>query len=403
MKTISASNAKLLFVIDNDFGALGLALYFLHRQPVATNATILMPEWLYQKQAKYLPVQSQPYSSYQDILDIAEVKAPDIVFLFSGYLLASVKLRTVLTDIREFENFLTNIRKHNCQLVTTDPYLGTFQFFNQFPKQNNKLAKLTGGLSELIRAKILLKAIRRISFLLQDIKHLHAVPSPNAVWNKLDNISFYNKHYLRSKNELAHLSASLSANVSDDERLPKWLFVLARFDLDYQIEKYGRETFYGLVVEKLTQAQANEREAILIAPQELVDALAEKFQDQDRITLLAECAFDEFEKHLLTAEAVFYWQVFSTSTFLRLLHGLPVFCFDLGHSASLSQMFHETCLKHYYLGKSPVMLDITEPLEQRHLTEFNQEFVSMASYLNSKFSASSSPHDIIEAILNNRD
>lgn len=402
MKTISANNARLLFVIDNDFGALGLALYFLFRQPIASNATILMPEWLYQKQAEYLPVKSYSYRSYQDIIENIEENSPDLVFLFSGYLLASVSIRSMLTDIKKFNNLLKNIQKHDCQLVTTDPYLGTFRFFNQFPKQNNKLAKLSFGLSEFLRSKMLLKAVKQISYLLEDIKHLHAVPSPVKEWNKLDNISFYNKHYIRSKNELSQLATSISKGCGDDLIQPQWLFVIARFDLDYQIRNYGKNAFTALVVDKLKQAIDNQRHATLIAPQELIDVLSVEFLDQEKVKLLAECAFEEFEKHLLSAEAVFYWQIFSTSTFLRLLHGLPVFCFDLGHSAHLSKLFHETCLSHYYLGKAPIMLDIKNPLNHAKLALFNDEFRTTGDYLNSKFSASHSPTEIIDTLLKAR-
>ena len=62
------------------------------------------------------------------------------------------------------------------------------------------------------------------------------------------------------------------------------------------------------------------------------------------MSLLPYCSYEEFEQRLLDAEFVFYWQIFSTSTFLRLWNGLPVFFFDQGHNAHLLSPLQEAGL-----------------------------------------------------------
>src|SRR6476646_347961 len=92
MTDAASSATRLLFVIDNDFGALGVVMYMLHRQPLAARALILLPRRAYEQHGRALPVACKPYESLADILAAVEAHSPDVACLYSGYLLAAQRL-----------------------------------------------------------------------------------------------------------------------------------------------------------------------------------------------------------------------------------------------------------------------------------------------------------------------
>jgi hypothetical protein len=74
-------------VLCNDFGELGLAMYFLQGQPFADRTTLLLPPRLADRDDGRLPVATRRFSSAQDILRVVDEEEPDAVVLLSGYLL----------------------------------------------------------------------------------------------------------------------------------------------------------------------------------------------------------------------------------------------------------------------------------------------------------------------------
>src|SRR5688500_3212733 len=114
---------RLLFVIDNDYGGLGLVMYFLHGQPFASRATLLLPARAQELHKGRLPVAWRAYRSLRDILDAVEAESPDVVILVSGYLFHSQGVLK-LAQTRELVRVL---RQRGCVVATTDPYLGTFR------------------------------------------------------------------------------------------------------------------------------------------------------------------------------------------------------------------------------------------------------------------------------------
>src|SRR5690348_9812897 len=118
----TSAESRLLFVVDNDFGALGTMMYFLHGQPVAARATLLLPRRLHELHGATLAVASRPYGSVADILAAVDAERPAVVLLASAYRLTA-KNALGVQGVREL---LGALRQRGCAVATTDPYIGTF-------------------------------------------------------------------------------------------------------------------------------------------------------------------------------------------------------------------------------------------------------------------------------------
>src|SRR4051812_12754297 len=113
---------RLLFVIDNDYGALGAVLYLLCGQALARDALLLLPPAAHALHGRQLPVASQPYSGAGDILAAARRHDAAVVCFFSGYLMTFQKLLSA-AGLRDL---IHTLRAEGRGVATSDPYLGTF-------------------------------------------------------------------------------------------------------------------------------------------------------------------------------------------------------------------------------------------------------------------------------------
>lgn len=405
----TSAATRLLFVIDNDYGALGLVMYLLYRQPLAARATLLLPRRAYDLHRDQLPVASRPYQSLQDILDFVAAESPDAACLFSGYLFA----RQGVLPIHSLRGLVRALRERGCKVATSDPYLGTFAdmananilvrtgaFHRNLERGLHKLPRVhafVARLVELYSKRRLQRHVRRVDAILADVTRLYPVPMEGFASSAGGSLSFFNPLYFRSEGELARNRASVSALPGMDGR-PRWLFVLAQFDLEFQEKAHGKQGFVDKVAAKLREARENGRHATFIGPAAVVEALAPRFAAQAGVSLLSRCSFEEFEQRLLDAEMAFYWQAFSTSGFLRLWHGLPVFFFDPGHSAHLSRPLHAASLERYYLAGAPVYLDIDAPLETAALTAQGPAFRESARRSRERLASLHGPEGLAAAI-----
>lgn len=389
---------RLLFVIDEDFGALGTVMYLLHRQPLAAHATLLLPRQAYELHGSRLPVASRPYQSVKDILEIVEKVSPDVVCLFSGYLFISQGL----LGLRDLRMLVRTLRRRGCGVATSDPYVGTFRHFPdvEFPIGPGALRRHLKGLTRFLNRMRVERRVRAVANILEGLPHMYPVPvDPPEGGAGPRRISFFNPRYLRSEAELRENSASVSALSTESAGVPRWLFVIARFDLEFQQRKYGRQGFVDLVAGKIREALDNGRHATFIGPAEVVEGLSRQFARQSGVSLLGYCPFVEFEQRLLDAEAVFYWQLFSTSSFLRLWHGLPVFFFDRGHAARLMEPLYQESMKLYYMGGSPIHLDVEAPLDAGKLEVSGHAYRQWAQDSRERLARLPSPAQMIETIV----
>src|SRR6516225_4660999 len=112
------ADVELLFVVSSDFGELANVLYLLRGYPF--RATLLLPERLFSKNRDGLPVPVLPYRSTAEVLAAVRARQPDLVFLFSGYLLA---LNGIL-PLEGVAELVDVLGRQKIPVVTSDPFLG---------------------------------------------------------------------------------------------------------------------------------------------------------------------------------------------------------------------------------------------------------------------------------------
>lgn len=391
---------RLLFVVDNDFGALGVVMYLLHGQPLAARATVLLPRRAHELHAAGLAVATLPYESLRDILEVVDNDPPDAVLLFSGYLMA----RQGLLSIRELRHLVRRLRRRGCAVATSDPSLGTFPRMAEGP-----VAVRTGAIPRALKRGLgrlpwlhdplrrvldlaadrrLRRHVRQVSEILADVPHVYPA-AVGALEGTSPRLRFYNPAYIRGDRGALEGGA----------RPQRWLFVLAQYDLHYQEEKYGRERFVDLVAGRLGEALAAGKQPTFIGPAAMVDALSARFPAGSGVTLLGRCAFAEFDRRLFDAEVAFYWQIFSTSAFVRLWNGLPVFSFDAGHTAHFSSALREAGLEHYFMGESPRYLDIERPLDPLAIAASREGFLESARRAAARLAGLPTPRAMADALI----
>ena len=370
-----------LFVADSDFGALGTIMYLLHGQPLAARATVMLPPEAHALHAEGLPVKCLPYRSDADILEAARAQDAEVVCLYSGYLMAFhgvFRLRRQSHSPGVLRRLIATLQKEGRRVATSDPYLGTFRVMMDVDLPGRRraleqllvrspanrvpgaawLARIARGYEEANWRRL----IGSVADELAGCVHVYPVPVPPG---GLPHASFFNASYFSTP--------PVPAPAAQAGR-PSWLFVLANFDLAYLETKYGREGFIAQVAAKLGETLAQGRDATFIGPAAACADLAARLGAVPGLTLLSRCSFTEFERRLLGAEVAYYWQIFSTSAFMRLWSGLPVFFFDSGHNAHILKPLYEVGVARYYVAGEPSYLDIARPLDAAALGSHRSRF-----------------------------
>ena len=395
MTDAAPSATRSLFVIDHDFGALGVVMYMLHRQPLAQHALLLLPRRAYDLHGASLGVACRPYESLADILAAVEAHSPEVACLYSGYLLAAQRLLSV-GDVR---SLVSALRRRGCRVATSDPYIGTFRRIPEaeLPVPRGALRHL-GSVGKEIQRKAMQRHVRRVEEILAEATHLYPVevdlPKTRPV-----RISFSNPLYIRSEDELRANRAAVSALAPDRPQAPRWLFVIAQFDLEFQERRYGAQAFAELVAARMREALLAGKHATFIGPPAITQALSRHFADEPGATFLATCSFAEFERRLLDAQAAFYWQIFSTTSFLRLWNGLPVFFLDPGHNSRLLGPMHANGIESHFMGYPPILLDLEKPFDVAALDAMGGHFRKAAEETRARLARLPSPGEMFDAIV----
>ena len=334
---------KLLFVLSSDYGELSNALYVL--RGTGLDATLLLPERLFDTNRDTLQVPARRYTSPADVLAVVEREQPDVVFLFSAYLYAI----NGIVDLGAVEALLGELRRRRLRVVTSDPFLGLLResrgalFSDRHPQRQ----ALEGHFA-------------RLASRLADVTHLYLAPADSLAG--AHKVALFNPEVITDAASIRQRGARLAARVGIDLRRPRWLFVLGSEDYGAQVTRFGRESFETVLLSRLEDAAQAGRQPVLIAPQPCIDALARSGRTADSLISLAFCSYDLFVDLLLEAEYVFYWNVLSNSLLARLANRLPALFFDRGHLAQVMPALLDLGLKTYFPGAELALLDQRERL-----------------------------------------
>ncbi len=375
MPTSPHKDTKIVFIIDNDYGELTMAMLFLHGQELAKRTTILLPPRLYATNADSLGVQTHQYSSYANLIDTIEPRSPDLVIFFSAYL---VPVHNLLTA-QSLAMLIEWLKTRGCHVATFDPFWGLMATPRAAFSEHLK----TGQLFELIRYLKFLAAVAlrpgqnlrfdpghvgtfvKVADLLKGI--LHVVPAPLAS-EELLITSFWNPQLLGEGWRPG--DGEPDDPVSDATDGPYWLFTISQLDYRLQHAKSGHgSAFVDRTAETLLQALPLGRSAVFLGPDDCVTALGEKLSGVDGIRLLTFCPFRQFMRMTMEAEYTFYWNTMTSSSLIRWVNGLPVIFFDKGHVAKDMTPVYLKMRQSLYQGWDPVCLDQSQKLSLQALSD----------------------------------
>jgi Flp pilus assembly protein TadD len=403
--------ARLLFVLDNDFGELTTVKYFLLGQSLAARTTLLLPERLYGHNREAVPGRTRRYGSMADILDVVDREQPAIVFLCSGYLLCE-HLSWPPGDLAHLVN---GLRERGCRVVTSDPYLGmlsqrdprTLISFQLPGEQAIKFLIEQHGATVSNRPEIVERMaesrkaaeekvwayLGQSEQVLRDSYHLYPsycdVAPGDAAETDARNLAFFNERLLWP-----------APSPRPGPARPHWLFILASTDYDLQRVFEGIAGFVDIVANKLTETVAAGRHPILIGPGELIDRVVARLPSAEGIDLLAHCPFTRFMSLLITAEHAFYWNAVSHSLLIRLYNRLPIVLFDRGHLIRIAPAVHRRIVAWYYQGWEPPVRNQHDLLTVQKVEGWAADYRRQADRLAERYRRAPGPEQMIVDLMN---
>jgi hypothetical protein len=371
-------NAKLLFIFSNDFGELANALYFLLGQEFESR--LLLPERLFAVNETRLPVPAASYRTPDDVMATVERHRPDLVFLFSGYLLA---INNIFT-IEEVESLVARLRDRCSRVVTSDPFLGI-------------LARLDDSTfsAEPLKKQFFREHFARVHESFRPITHLY-LTDPRG-FASTEAVSFSNENMVRPP-AFVPCPRSVLAEVGADPSRPRWLFLLSDVDYSIQAACHGPR-FDDLVTDKLREAARAGRQPVLVAPRACTSAVTLRSPPVDGLVLLTACRYELFVSLLLEAEYAFYWNIFSNSVVARVLNRLPIFFLDCGHMAQMMPALFAQGIKQYFGSSELPYHDLTRPLEAGRLATAAADQARALAPAEQNLRASPPPHTIVQSLL----
>ena len=364
MPAANSETARLLFVLDKDFGELTTVMYLLKGQSLFERSTVLLPERIYVPNKGRLQLPAQQYKNLADILAVCEREKPSLVFLCAGYLF-STHGTLPLDALQELVDVL---RHQGCVVVTCDPFMGMIgqPNFSQLidipmPTPDNGDQAWAVQLLGKAEQQRLVHNLTASYEILKDLPHLYPVPTaapatPSEL-NGIRTYSFYNPCLLES---------GWSKADTESNEQPYWFFVLAQCDYEHQTIDLGFKIFFDSLIDRFAEAARAGRRVIFVAPKDCIGNLHRQLPRKNNVELLSFCDYDQFTSLLLGAEFAFYWNAVSHSILLRLLNAKPVFLFNKGHLARGVPAIYPRIIDCYYQGREPIYLD---PLESLHLTD----------------------------------
>lgn len=365
-------DARLVFVISNDYGELSNALYFLQGQALASRATLLLPPRVYAVNKDRLPVPVVEYTTAGEVVEIVRRIEPAVVFLFSGYLYTINELFSV----ESLEMLIQFLREKGCRVVTSDPFLGALS-------RAESAAELGAIHKPFLRTFDVLR------------EEMHFTPTPcDQLGDGIARFSVYNPRSMRTRGEASGK--------------PFWLFTLSAEDYRFQIKQHGARRFNESAVEKVTSALGQGRRAVFIGPPDCIALMSAEVSAESGVTLQSFCSHDEFTSLLVEAEYAFYWNLFSNSLVVRLGNGLPTFFFDRGHLATVflkmghAGSMYSIAVRNYFLGWRPICLDQRQELAEPVLALLSRIFEPNRRAIQENCRRAPSPEEALAVLIAGR-
>lgn len=402
-----------MFLLNNDYGELGLAMYFLQGRQLVEMSTVLMPPRLFSSNSDTLPCAAHRYESIEDIIRAVDAGEPDIFFLFSGYILPNHDL----LSLAAMADLVKLLRDRNITVVTSDPFFGIFSRMGPANITGPESLRLfeTDLIPDLnweyrINATCgnlrILEQFAIASHILRDAVHLYYCrhdPDDEPIEGPGSSVFFFNPSLIEGEADpgIASVTPSGHAGPGAAER-PHWLFILGSVDYELQTQLFSEAGFLDILERQVHETLDHGRRCIFIAPGECVQKLRGRVPISARKDLLNFCSYEKFTTLLLDAEYVFYWNLASYSTFLRVVNRSPMFMFDGGHLVRHVKPMAARMGHSYYQNWTPPFLDPHAPLDTAVLAKLAAAYREDTQRIVRNLEALPLPEQVIEALFDGR-
>ncbi len=400
-----------MFLLNNDYGELGLTMYFLQGRELVDMSTVLLPPRLFASNRDTLPCATQQYESIEDVIHRVDEVQPDIFFLFSGYILPNHEL----LSLDAMAGLVELLFERNIKVVTSDPFFGIFSRMG--PANINGPESLRLFETDLIPGYTweyrinatlgnlhILEQFAIASHILKDTVHLYYCcpdPQDEPFEGSEHNAWFFNPSLISGEKDGSTDPGTtpLHANGAGAPERPHWLFILGSVDYELQTQLFSEAEFLDILERQVHETLGQGRRCIFIAPNECVQKLRGRIPVSARKDLLNFCAYEKFTSLLLDAEYVFYWNLASYSTFLRVINRSPMFMFDGGHLVRHVKPMAARMGHAYYQNWTPPFLDPYEPLDNNVLAELAREYREDTHRIVRNLEALPLPEQVIDDLL----
>lgn len=381
---------RSLIVTSAQHGELGLAISFVRGQALAAGARLQVPAALRAVHAKALPAETSSYTCLEDIAALVESYAPDVLLVFSAYMLA----RDGLATDQAVDALLRTVRDRGCVVVTSDPWLGLARRlkWTQIDRsmviarrnaQHPLLAWLEARFRRAPRTPVVDLPI------LEATTHLYPTSIP-ACDDETPRVSFFNPASVRE-------AGRPTARPDRSPERPEWLFVLSPDDVHVQSREVGLAEFTTYLFALLRHALAADRHAVLVAPPRISRRV--KMALGGAVEVMMPCPFRVLEARLLGAEYVFSWNAFSFVNFVRVVNGLSVFSFDRGYTARILQPYYDLAVQSHLGGREPKYLDQRQLFSGYVLAHLAKTQVADLEEVRAAWRTSPTPDDILDRLV----
>ena len=387
---------KLLFLLSGADGELFNAMYMVMGCDFRTVFVLRDPSFSLNQNG--LPGKCYLYQNVSDLLAIVEAEAPQVVCLFSGYLVVNDKMM----DAEELDRFIAQMHSRGIKVITSDPFLGILSRLPPFDPHNPFEQFLAvpvrlGGMfffgpqfPYFLSTAANLRSLKRIP-------HVYIVDPDEA--GDIRRVAFFNpkiRRYVSESGDSRNGSPTTEVGLGAQTH---WLFILGALEYRFQMDRCAAPGFHDLLAQKLRETLEEGSRPVLIAPTPCIEALAANASLNGSL-LLDKCDYNRFMSLLIGAEYAFYWNIFSASTIARILNWGPTFFFASGHLADAYQPMFDKGISRYYANAHLEYRNQTKRLRREelaihaalHETQLFNPFYENVRHLPS-------PNDIIHQLL----
>ncbi|MEQ9410470.1 MAG: hypothetical protein RIK87_22235 [Fuerstiella sp.] len=338
MSSSTPARPRILIVVSQDHGELFNAVYLLEGMNI--DALLLLPQRLHVLNCEDLRIPCAAFDSCSTLLNQVRLYRPDIVLLFSGYLLVMNQLLTS----QKLEQLVTTLNSEGIMLATSDPFLGLLS------QARVRTTELNHPAADQIR-----RQFEQVASLLQNVTHVSHAPARAELHTT--HLSFFNPRYGAEP-----AAPQATAAEHHTESRPTWLFVLSTEDFGMQCHLHGTDAFCQTLANLLRQTLVGRRLPVLVAPTSCLAAVQRLNAADEPVHGYDSLSYEKFRDLLNRAESAFYWNQFSASVLHRILHHQPVFLFDQGHLSRAVPAFGRHARDHFFRDCELPVLEPHQPL-----------------------------------------